>query len=136
MARTIAIDIITPERVVFRDEIEIIIVQALDGLLGILPGHAPLVTGVKISVAKVRKDGQEFLIAIGGGILEVRPDQINLVVDTAELPSEIDVDRALRAKERAEQRLNQAHANIDEARARAAFERAIARLKAAGQYNE
>lgn len=132
MARTIAIDIITPERVVFRDEIEIIIAPALDGLLGILPGHAPLVTGVKIGVCKVRKDGREFLISTSGGILEVRPDQINLVVDTAELPEEIDVERALRAKERAEERLAQARAHIDETRAEAAFQRAVARLKAAG----
>lgn len=131
MARTIAIDIVTPDRVVFRDEIEILIAPALDGLLGILPGHAPLVTGVKIGLVKIRKDGQEFFIATSGGILEVRPDQISLVVSTAELPDEIDVDRARRAKIRAEERLKE-KSGVDEARARAALERAIARLKAAG----
>ena len=132
MARTIAIDIVTPDRVVFHDEIEILIAPALDGLLGILPGHAPLVTGVKIGMVKIRKNGQELFIATSGGILEVRPDQISLVVSTAELPDEIDVDRARRAKARAEERLKETRSGIDEARARAALERALARLRAAG----
>ncbi|AZR73995.1 ATP synthase F1 subunit epsilon [Anoxybacter fermentans] len=136
MARTIAMDIITPERVVFSDEVEMVIVPALDGLLGVLPGHAPLITGIKIGVVKVKKDGEEFLVSTSGGIMEVHPDQIKMVVETAELPHEIDVERARRAKQRAEERLRNKTAKIDEARARAALERAIARLKAAGKLGE
>ncbi len=133
MASTIAIDIITPERVVFKDDIEMIIVPALDGLLGVLPRHAPLVTGIKTGVVKIKKDGKEFFISTSGGIMEVQLDQINLVISTAELPEEIDVERAQRSKERAEERLRNNAVHSDEIRARAALERAIARLKAAGR---
>lgn len=132
MPRTIAIEIITPERVVFSEQAEIIIVPALDGRLGVLPGHAPLVTGIKIGTVKIRKaDGEEMLIPTTGGIMEVRPEQVNIVVNTAELPQEIDVERALRSKERAEKRLNLNEGGLDEIRARASLERAFARLRAA-----
>lgn len=133
MARTIAIDIVTPERVVFKEQVEMVIVSALDGYLGVLPGHAPLVTGIKIGIVKIKKDGEEILIPTSGGIMEVRPEQITLVVSTAELPHEIDIERAEKAKERAEERLSDKHANIDEARAQAALDRAIARLRVVGR---
>ncbi len=136
MARTIAMDIITPERTVFRDEVEIVIVPAQDGYLGVLPGHAPLVTGIKIGVVKIRRDGEEFFISTSGGMMEVRPDQVNLVVTSAELPDEIDVERAKNAKKRAEERLATQTQHIDEARARAALERAIARLKVTGHFHD
>lgn len=135
MASNIAIDIITPDRVVYHDDARMVIVPTMDGFLGILPRHAPLVTGVKIGVVKIEKEGAEdLLISVGSGILEVRPDQVNLVVSSAELPEEIDIDRAMRAKERAEARLREKGAsNVDEARARAALERSVARLKVAGR---
>lgn len=131
MARSFAIDIITPERIVYREKIDIIIVPALDGDLGVLAGHAPLVTGIKIGIIKIKKDGEEFLISTSGGIMEVQPEQVNLIVNSAELPHEIDVARAERAKERAVQRLDESTNEIDQVRARIALERAVARLKVA-----
>lgn len=134
MASTIAIDIITPDRIAYHAEVRMAIVPTLDGFLGILPRHAPLVTGVHTGVVKVEKEGEpDQLISVGSGIMEVLPDQINLVVSSAELPGEIDVNRALRAKERAEDRLKARQSGTDEQRARAALERAIARLKVAGR---
>lgn len=132
MARSFAIDIITPERIVYREMIDIIIVPALDGDLGVLAGHAPLVTGIKIGVIKIKKDGEEFLISTSGGVMEVQPEQVNLIVNSAELPHEIDVERAEQAKKRAVQRLENSTNEIDEVRARIALERAVARLKVAG----
>lgn len=132
MARSFAIDIITPERIVYREMIDIIIVPALDGDLGVLAGHTPLVTGIKIGVIKIKKDGEEFLISTSGGVMEVQPEQVNLIVNSAELPHEIDVERAEQAKKRAVQRLENSTNEIDEVRARIALERAVARLKVAG----
>lgn len=132
MARSFAIDIITPERIVYREMIDIIIVPALDGDLGVLAGHAPLVTGIKIGVIKIKKDGEEFLISTSGGVMEVQPEQVNLIVNSAELPHEIDVERAEQAKKRAVQRLEDSTNEIDQVRARIALERAVARLKVAG----
>lgn len=132
MARSFAIDIITPERIVYREMIDIIIVPALDGDLGVLAGHAPLVTGIKIGVIKIKKDGEEFLISTSGGVMEVQPEQVNLIVNSAELPHEIDIERAEQAKKRAVQRLENSTNEIDQVRARIALERAVARLKVAG----
>lgn len=136
MAATISVDIITPERVVYSGDIEMAIVPALDGFLGILPGHAPLITGLKIGIIKVKKDGDELSISTSGGIMEVQPEKIKLVVNTAELPEEIDVERAKSAKERAEERLTAGSKKIDETRAKAALQRAISRLQAAGHHEE
>ena len=125
MARSFAIDIITPERIVYREMIDLIIVPALDGDLGVLAGHAPLVTGIKIGVIKIKKAGEEFFISTSDGVMEVQPTQVNLIVNSAELPHEIDVKRA--------ERLENVTNKIDQVRARIALERAVARLKVAGR---
>ncbi len=134
MASKIKLDIVTPEKVLFSDEIEILIARAIDGDIGILPGHTPLVTGLKTGVLKIRRDGEEALIAISDGFMEVQPEQINLVVRTAELPEEIDVERAQSAMERAQKRLDdKKDEKINVARAEGALERAIARIKVSGR---
>lgn len=133
---TTAIKVITPERVVYNEQIEMITVKAIDGLLGVLPGHAPLVTGLQTGILKIKKDGDEVVISTSAGIMEVLPEEVKVVVGTAELPEEIDVERAQAAKERAERRLNANAHDIDVTRARAALERAIARLKATGHHHE
>lgn len=127
----IQLDIVTPQKLVYSDKIDMLEGPAIDGLIGILPRHAPLVTAMKIGVLKVRKGGEDTEIAISEGFMEVQPDKINLVVRTAELPEEIDVERAEAAKERAKERLESERDNIDFVRAEASYERAIARLKAA-----
>jgi len=134
-APKIQLDVVTPEKLVYSKKIDKLEGPAIDGLIGIWPKHAPLVTAMQIGVVKVEIDGEETQIAISEGFMEVQPDRINLVVRTAELPEEIDIDRAEAARERAEEKLEKDHDNIDFARAEASYDRALARLKAAGHHD-
>ena len=135
MSSTIKLEIVTPAGKKYSGDVEYLEPPALDGEIGILPGHAPLVTGLKIGLLELKKGEERLVIPISEGFMEVTPDNINIIVRTAELPEEIDVERARRAKERAEKRLNGADVGeldyVDYVRARAALERALARLKAA-----
>jgi F-type H+-transporting ATPase subunit epsilon len=121
------LDIVTPERIVYSEEVEMIITRAANGDIGILPQHAPLVSPLKITAVRVKKDGEEEQIAISGGFLEVRPDKVTILAQAAELPGEIDVERAERAKARAEERL--ANKEGDQIRAELALRRALNRLE-------
>ncbi|RAK09814.1 ATP synthase F1 subcomplex epsilon subunit [Halanaerobium saccharolyticum] len=134
-APKIKLDVVTPEKLVYSEQVDLIEAPAIDGLIGIWPKHAPLVTAMKIGTVRVVKEGEETQIAISNGFMEVQPDQINLVVRTAELPEEIDIERAEAARERAEEKLEKGHENVDFARAEAAYDRALARLKAAGHHD-
>jgi F-type H+-transporting ATPase subunit epsilon len=134
-APKIKLDVVTPQELVYSEQIDKLEGPAIDGLIGIWPKHAPLVTPMKIGVVKIVKDGEETQIAISDGFMEVQPDHINLVVRTAELPEEIDVDRAKSARDRAEEKLEKDHGNVDFARAEASYDRALARLKAAGHHD-
>ena len=134
-APKIQLDVVTPQKLVYSEQVDLIEGPAIDGLIGILPDHAPLVTAMQIGVVRVVKDGEETQIAISEGFMEVQPDQINLVVRTAELPEEIDIDRAKSARDRAEEKMEKDHENVDFARAEAAYDRALARLKAAGHHD-
>lgn len=137
MASTVELEIITPERIVMAEDIEMIVVTAVDGELGIMPNHYPLITGLKISVARVLLPGAEQWkpLAIAGGLLEVLPYKISIVVPSAELAEEIDTERALAAKKRAEKRLATKSDSISKTRAEISLQRALTRLKAA-QYND
>ncbi|KXS48110.1 MULTISPECIES: F0F1 ATP synthase subunit epsilon [Halanaerobium] len=134
-APKIQLDVVTPQKLVYSEEVDKLEAPAIDGLIGIWPRHAPLVTAMKIGVVRVVNGSEEIQIAISEGFMEVQPDRVNLVVRTAELPEQIDVDRAEAAKERAEKKLEKDHENIDFARAEASYERALARLKAAGHHD-
>ena len=134
-APKIQLDVVTPQKLAYSEQVDLIEGPAIDGLIGILPDHAPLVTAMRIGVVRVVKDGEEIQIAISDGFMEVQPDQINLVVRTAELPEEIDIERAEAARERAEEKLEKEKDNVDFARAEAAYDRAKARLKAAGHHD-
>jgi len=131
MASTIKLDIVTPERLCYHEDINVLEAPAIDGLIGILPRHAPMVTALSTGVLKIQKDGEEILISISEGFMEVKPAQINVVVRSAELSHEVDIERAKRARERAQKRLESDEQDIDNARAEAAMQRALARLKAA-----
>lgn len=126
---TFVLDIVTPERKVFSGNVTFVGVKGYDGELGVMANHMPLVTPLKVGVTKiVMEDNTEQLVAISGGFLEVRGKQATILAQTAELPEEIDIDRALRAKERAEERLKKKH-EFDSARAEIALQRALMRLK-------
>ncbi|GAG21047.1 unnamed protein product, partial [marine sediment metagenome] len=102
---SLKLDIVTAERVVYSDEADVVVAPGIDGQLGILPHHAPLMTTLQPGELRVRKGGEEFSLAISGGFLEVRPDRVIILADTAERAEEIDVSRAEEAKRRAEERL-------------------------------
>lgn len=130
MAR-ILLEIVTPDRVVVSEEVDIVTAPGVVGEFGVLANHAPMVAAVKIGPLHYRVGDREEWVAISGGFCEVSQNKITFLVEAAERAYEIDVERALRAKERAEKRiqayLTQAE-KIDYARAKAALQRALTRL--------
>jgi F-type H+-transporting ATPase subunit epsilon len=124
------LDIVTAERVVYSADVDIVIAPGAEGQLGILPHHAPLMTILQAGELVVRKGGQEDILAISGGFLEVRPDRVIVLADSAERAEEIDASRAEAARKRAEDRLKdrRAAAPDEAAMAEAALRRAMVRL--------
>ncbi len=129
MAKTIKIEVITGERVVYADDVDIVVAPGIEGQLGILPQHAPLLTTLQPGELLVRKAHEEIAMAVSGGFMEVRPDKVIVLADTAERAEEIDLARAEAAKKRAEERIEEQRDRIDVARAEAALQRSLARLK-------
>ncbi len=127
----IMLDIVTAERVVFSEEVDVIVVPGVEGEMGILPHHTPLMTTLQAGELRVRQAGEEFSLAISGGFLEVRPDRVIILADTAERDEEIDLARAEEAKRRAEESLSRLTPEVNLAQAEAALRRSMARLKVA-----
>ena len=127
--------IVTPERIVLDDEVDMVIVRTIDGDRGILPRHAPLLTALEIGEIKVKDDGEEQSIAASQGYMEVHSSEVTILVNTAELEDEIDIERALAAKKRAEKRLRKksAEEKINEKRAEMALRKALNRVNVAGR---
>jgi F-type H+-transporting ATPase subunit epsilon len=125
---TVLLEVVTPERLVVSQQVSMITIQTGGGELGILPRHAPLAATVKPCVVKVKMEGGTDYINVTGGFLEVLPDKVTILADAAELAPMIDVERAQRAKERAEKRLAERE-GWDVARAEAALKRALNRLE-------
>lgn len=132
MAKTIRLDIVTPERIAYSDDVNMVIARAIDGDIGILPGHAPLIAPLDIGALRTMKDGDEKKISICTGFMEVKDNKVTILAACAELPEEIDVKRAEAAKSRAEARLKLKDSGVDVARAEAALRRAILRLQLSG----
>ncbi|MFC1928913.1 F0F1 ATP synthase subunit epsilon [Chloroflexota bacterium] len=128
---SVRLDIVTAERVVYSEEVDVVIAPGVEGQLGILPHHTPLMTTLRVGEMVVRKGGEEFSLAISGGFLEVRPDRVIVLADVAERVEEIDIARAEEAKRRAEERLSHHTPGVDMARAEAALHRSLIRLKVA-----
>lgn len=131
---SLQLEIVTPERTVFSAEASMVIAQTVDGQIGILPGHIPLVTVLETGVMRVQSgQEQEQKLAVSGGFLEVSPDnKLTVLAETAELAEEIDVERAQQARARAEERLSSNQEDIDIVRAEISLRKALIRLRAAG----
>lgn len=130
MAR-ILLEVITPDRVVVREEVDIVTAPGVAGEFGVLAHHAPMVAAIKIGPLRYKVGDREEWLAVSGGFCEISGNKITFLVEAAERAEEIDVERALRAKERAEKRLQEYQTKreeIDYARARAALQRALTRL--------
>ncbi len=125
----VKVSVVTPDGPVYNGEAEMVSVKGTGGELGILPNHIPLVTPLTINPIRLMNDGKTNLVAVHGGFIEVRPDQVTILAQAAELPSNIDVERARKSKERAEERLRSAQEDkVDFVRAEMALKRAINRL--------
>ncbi|MEH7180677.1 F0F1 ATP synthase subunit epsilon [Neobacillus vireti] len=134
--KTIKVSVVTPDGPVYESDVEMVVTKAQSGELGILPGHIPMVAPLAIGVVRLKKSGakQDDLVAVTGGILEVRPEKVTILAQAAEKAEDIDVERAHRAKERAEQRMkDQKTEHIDFRRAELALQRAINRLSVTGK---
>jgi len=128
---TLRLEIITAEREVFADDVNVVVAPGTEGQLGILPHHAPLITMLHPGELLIRKDSEETYMAITGGFLEVRPDKVIVLADACERAEEIDIARAEEAKSRAEEQLKTPIEELDAARAEAALRRSLVRLQVA-----
>jgi F-type H+-transporting ATPase subunit epsilon len=130
--KTMKVNVVTPDGPVYESDVEMVSTKAQTGELGILPGHIPMVAPLEIGAVRMKNDGKTELVAVSGGFLEVRPDTVTVLAQTAETSDAIDVERAIRAKERAEQRLREKQQeNVDFRRAELALRRAINRISIA-----
>ena len=136
---TIKLEIVSPDKLVYSEDVSMVIVRSTGGELGILPHHAPLVTGLVPHAMRVKLgDRDEQLIAVAGGFMEVTPEKITVLATAAEQPIDIDINRAQKAYARAKERIEAFHQGTPEAkdidvdRAQLALRRAIARLDATG----
>jgi F-type H+-transporting ATPase subunit epsilon len=127
---TFKLEIVTAEKMIFSDDVSAVLAWGVEGQLGILPHHAPLMTILQPGDLMIRKDKEEEYLAISGGFLEVRPDKAVVLADACERAEEIDAARAEAAKERAQKALRTATREVDAAAAEAALRRSLARLRA------
>ncbi len=126
------LEIVTPERLAYRDEVDLVLVPGSDGVLGILPHHAPLVSTLGVGELHIRKGGVEETFAIVGGFVQVRPDKVVVMAETADLASEIDLEKAQEARREAERALETGyHEGADLAAARASLQQALLRIRVA-----
>jgi len=128
---TLRLEVVTAERLVFADEVNGVVAWGVEGQLGILPHHAPLMTMLQPGDLVIKRDNEEEYLALSGGFLEVRPDKVIILADACERAEEIDIARAEAAKCRAEETLKERPPEIDTAAAEAALRRSLARLKVA-----
>ena len=129
MAKTFHLEIIATDRLFFSGEVEHLVITAIDGLIGIMAGHEPLVTSLPTGELKYLVDGEWKYAAISEGFIQVMPDSSIILADTCELPEEIDIKRAQEARERAEERLRQKQSIKEYYETQAALNRAMNRLK-------
>ena len=129
----LTLEIVTPDRSLVRDEVDEVQIPGSEGYLGILPGHTPLLATLAVGELWYRKGAEKHYLAIAGGFLEVLPDRVTILAQTAELAQDIDVARAESAKKRAEERLAKPDPGIDLERARISLLRSLIRLQVASR---
>lgn len=128
MSETFMLDVYTPEKQFYNGQVESVIIASLDGEIGIMPGHLSMVVALTSAPAKIKADGKWHIAAISGGFARITPDEVTILADTAEWPEEIEENRALEAKKRAEERLQAHRSEVEYIQSRVALERALMRL--------
>lgn len=131
MADSFQLEIVTPDKMVVKDVAEELQMPGRNGYLGILPGHAPLITELAVGEITYRNGSDLHHLSVAWGFAEVLPDKVTILAETCEHPEEIDAARAQEAKKRAEERLKSANPEVDFARAENALRRAEARIAVA-----
>lgn len=126
---TIKLDIVTAEGTVFSGDVDTVIAPGIQGQLGVLPHHSPLMTILDVGELRIKQGAEEISLAVTGGFLEVRPDRVIVLADAAERAEEIDLARAEEAKQRAQEKISHRVPEVDLARAEASLRRAMTRLK-------
>ena len=128
----ILLEIVTPERLAYSGEVDAVVLPGSEGELGVLPHHAPLITTLGIGELRYRKGGEEESYAIVGGFLQVLPDKVVVLAETADMASEIDLEKANEARREAEKALETgSHEGADLAVARAELQQALLRIRVA-----
>ncbi|HCY86548.1 MAG TPA: F0F1 ATP synthase subunit epsilon [Desulfobacteraceae bacterium] len=132
MAEKLFLEVVTPQKAIVSEEAEIVVAPGSEGEFGALKGHTTFLTSLKTGPMRYKDaTGKERVLFINGGFCEVLPDKVTVLAESAERRADIDVARAMEAKERAEQRIAQKQADIDLVRAEASLRRALYRLKIA-----
>ena len=134
--KTLHLEAITPDAAVLHEDVDFVLVRALDGDLGIMPNHAPLIASLSIWPLCYDKGGKRQYITVASGFLEVHDNTVTVITPASEKPEDIDVARAQSAEKRAEDRLAAHAANLDVTRAEAALQRALRRLDVAEKYGK
>ncbi|HKQ76032.1 MAG TPA: F0F1 ATP synthase subunit epsilon [Blastocatellia bacterium] len=129
MANKLNLEVITPEKLTLREQVDEVVAPGLNGELGILPDHTPLISQLKTGILTYRQGAQNKRMHVSGGFVEVASDRVSVLSDVAENPEEIDVGRAQRAKERAERRLAARGEDVDFSRAELKLQRAMIRIQ-------
>ena len=133
MADSFQLEIVTPEKMVVKDQAEEMQIPGKNGYLGILPGHAPLISELSVGQISYRNGSETHYLCVAWGFAEVLPDKVTILAETAERGEDVDCERAQKAKERAEQRLSSGDPEVDVPRAQDALARANSRLEAAAK---
>jgi F-type H+-transporting ATPase subunit epsilon len=131
MAKTFRLEIVTPEKTVFSEDVVSLVAPAENGYLGVLAGHAPLLCALKPGEIKIRREAGELLYATSGGFMEVTPKKTSILSESAEAPEAVDVARAEKAKQRAKDRIAHPGKEVDLERAEASAARAENRIRVA-----
>lgn len=131
MADKILLEVVTPEKTVLSEMVDIVVAPGEEGEFGVLPNHIPFLTKLKVGELRFRVGTNTRFVAIMGGFAEVLPDHVTILATAAEEATQIDVIRAKAARERAERRLKEAKDRFEFTRAQAALQRSLARLRIA-----
>ena len=133
MADKIQLEVVTPERRVLADPVDMVTVPGFGGELGILPGHTPLISQLQTGVLTYVQDGKNYQLHVSGGFVEVRDDRVSVLAEVAERPDEIDAARAKLSRDKLEKQLNAwSGSEEDFELAKAKLDRSLVRLQLAG----
>ncbi|MDO5388745.1 MAG: F0F1 ATP synthase subunit epsilon [Clostridia bacterium] len=134
MADKFKLDIIASDRHFYNGEAEMIVLPGIDGEYGVMSGHEAMITAVVTGEVDITVDGELKTVAVSEGFAEIKPDNVIIIVDSAEWPEEIDIKRAERAKERAEERMRQEQSILEYYHTQAALSRAMNRLRITNKF--